>query len=310
MLEQCLAGICGVWRMNCANRRSARCLPEQQNVVFRWRAAYTCLNGGIVLTAGIFSTAVMADIPALCAPAKARHDKAMASGERGAVLAARDRIKALAGACPQLWAAVRNASLPPLKEQAKAAQAGPKKELKPQSPKLDKLTQSLLKQGYRLFAEPTISQPATTYVGDGDPVSSGRRWFLWRTQEGCYFYIDLPDEGYETKGLSLHKKKWTFRVGQFRWKGQCTPGKLIKGWGTLEEEERAEGEVALVGTKKTYGEMTNGLWNGVTHFTRTTSPDWPGVNWEYRMGCNVNAAIAPNCRSPRVPRELIDAGGQ
>jgi TPR repeat protein len=78
---------------------------------------------------GFAATPAQADIPALCAPAKARHDKAMASGDRGAVIAARERIKVLANACPQLLAAVSRQSLPSATKAAtaKASQPVPKK---------------------------------------------------------------------------------------------------------------------------------------------------------------------------------------
>lgn len=281
---------------------------------------------GIYLAALIFamplSTAAAADVPALCSPAKARYDKAVSSGDRATVLGARDRIKALAGACPQLWAAVRNAPLPAIKEPARSPQLTPKADTKqsgqsaqakPRSPnpRIDKETQRLLKMGYTLYETPTISQPLTTYVGEGDTVKPNERWHLWRTQEGCYFFIRLPIETQAAQDTASQKKLWSTRVGQYRWKGQCTPGKLINGVGILEEQFRSgsgtEVKTGIVDWNN--GTMINGLWNGTVHRTRRNVPEWPGLYDEYRMGCNVTRAFDANCQSPRVPSELAGNGG-
>lgn len=307
--------------MTFANQTAA-CLPVRRDFGMIKSAAYFCFRCAVLSSASVFSTAAVADVPALCAPAKARHDRVMASGERGAVLAARERIKALAGACPQLWAAVRSAPLPPVKELAKSPQVAPKAEAKQSgqsaqvkplapNPLLDKEARRFLKMGFKLFEEPTISQPPTTYVGDGDYLKPGERWYLWRTQEGCYFFMRLPSSDHDAKGLAFHKKKWTLDVSQYRWQGQCTPGKLINGTGSLQEHKRfIEGtEVANVIKTSTKGAMVNGLWNGVTHYTQLNSPEWPGLFHEYRMGCNITVAFDANCQSPRIPRELTVAGG-
>jgi hypothetical protein len=78
----------------------------------------------------------------------------------------------------------------------------------------------------------------------------------------------------------------------------------------LEHLRFGEGtEVANVIKENTKGTMINGLWNGVTHFTQLNNPGWPGLYYEYRMGCNVTMAFDADCQSPRVPRELVGPGG-
>lgn len=53
-----------------------------------------------------------ADIPALCEPAKRRFEQAVGAGDRDSAIAARERIRALSKACPQLWDKVRQRKLP------------------------------------------------------------------------------------------------------------------------------------------------------------------------------------------------------
>lgn len=250
------------------------------------------------------ATPALADVPALCGPAKARHDRAMAAGERGAVLAARERVKALAGACPQLWATVRNAPLPREKEQAKSAQSP--------LPKSEPKAKTAQRRGIQ-FDEPTISQPATNYVGDGDPAetnSTWMRWHLWRTQEGCYFFVALGGD-LGGKGLAWSKKYWAQYMGQNRWRGQCTPGKLINGTGTLERKSfpgSAGIPTEFVHDHNT-GTMINGLWHG--NVTRSLDDVGPSGFYNYyhsyRMGCFIpKPGQSPStCQPPRIAPELV-----
>jgi hypothetical protein len=273
-------------------------------------AALVCLWLLVVATVmqGFLASPARADVPALCGPAKTRHDRAVASGERSAVLAARERIKALAGACPQLWAAVRNAPLPREKEQAKSAQ--------PQQQKTEPKAKTAQRRGIQ-FDEPTISQLPTKYVGDGDPAESSpvwMRWLLLRTQQGCYFFQSYGGVDYETKGLAGMKKYWATPImGQFRWKGQCTPGKLINGTGTLERKS-FPGSVGIptefVQDDNT-GTMINGLWHG--NVTRTLDDVGSGpynYYFVYRMGCVVpKPGQQDRCLSPRIAPELVTDPG-
>lgn len=288
--------------MKVAARRSEPRFGIEKAIVLptrRFRLPF-CLLLAALLLSGLAVAPARADIPALCAPAKARHDKAMASGDRSAAIAARERIKVLAQACPQLWAAVRNAPLPRAKEEAKATQAQPKAEPKAQ-PRPNPANQ---------FEEPTISQPATTYVGDGDVAHGHMRWLLWRTQEGCYFFRALGSFDFETKGLAAAKKYWIdpYSTGQFRWKGQCTPGKLINGSGTLENKRKAQ-FVKGFDYAQDSGTMIQGLWDGYVNQTQIPQQ---GSRSEYRyvmrMGCSISADGTSQfgCQPPRIPQDLME----
>lgn len=72
------------------------------------------LLGWLLLIAIAFSAKpALADIPALCSPAQKRFDQAITVGDRSGAIAARERIRVLSEACPNLWKSVRKRKLPP-----------------------------------------------------------------------------------------------------------------------------------------------------------------------------------------------------
>lgn len=79
------------------------------------------------------SNAATADIPALCEPAKRRFDEAIAGGNRGNAISARQRIRALSKACPQLWDNVRQRKLPSDEPKTPDKSGPPKQKSSPNS---------------------------------------------------------------------------------------------------------------------------------------------------------------------------------
>jgi hypothetical protein len=92
------------------------------------------LSGLFLSLLALSSSPAHADIPALCEPAKRRLDQAVASGDRSAAIAARDRIRVLANACPQLWKAAQQRVLPPERTIAPAKAVAPPKKAAPNPP--------------------------------------------------------------------------------------------------------------------------------------------------------------------------------
>ena len=73
-------------------------------------------------------------------------------------------------------------------------------------------------------------------------------WQKWTTVQGCIAMIHTESLGNED----------TYTSTAFNWVGECTPGQLITGFGTLEKHGLEYGGVST----KT-GKMVNGYWEGV-----------------------------------------------
>jgi hypothetical protein len=142
----------------------------------------------------------------------------------------------------------------------------------------------------------------------GEVPWPGANWFLWKTDQGCYFYEAGNDTAADEARI---RRTWYFSV---TWEGSpCSPGKLINGSGTMVYVANLKATTGRPGRAVNcfLGTMVNGLWNG----SIVQSDDYPGMEPHTYppqfpvMGCNPkNRFRDPQdiCRPPVPPPALLE----